>query len=73
MEASYEHSMMFISIKGKQNPVKMSEPQTPLQRFEEQTRKTFAKTKESIKNILDKMKNAKHGLDKAEKDESIPK
>ncbi|MFC1803546.1 hypothetical protein ACFL0D_06210 [Thermoproteota archaeon] len=50
----------------------MSETQTPLQRFEEQTRKTFAKTKESIKNILDKMKNAKLGQDEAEKGESIP-
>jgi hypothetical protein len=42
----------------------MSERQTTLQRFEEQTKKTIAKTKEGIQNILDKMRNAKLGLDK---------
>jgi hypothetical protein len=41
----------------------MSERQTTLQRFEEQTRKTIMKTKEGIQNLLDKMRNAKLGLD----------
>jgi hypothetical protein len=41
----------------------MTETQTPIQRFEEQTRKTYERTKESIKNLLDKMRNSKLGLD----------
>lgn len=46
----------------------MTETQTPLQRFEEQTRKTFQKTKESIKNLLDKMRSANLGLEEPEKE-----
>lgn len=41
----------------------MSETQTIFQRFEEQTRKTLEKTKEGIQDLLDKMRNAKLGLD----------
>jgi len=41
----------------------MSETQTVFQRFEEKTRKTLEKTKEGIQNLLDKMRNAKLGLD----------
>ena len=50
----------------------MTETQTPLQRFEEQTRKTFQKTKESIQNLLDKMRNAQLGLGEPEKEEEQP-
>jgi hypothetical protein len=46
----------------------MTENQTPLQRVEEQTRKTFQKTKENIKILLEKMRNAKLGLDEPDRD-----
>ena len=49
----------------------MTETQTPLQRFEEQTRKTYQRTKESIQNILDKMRNAKLGLDEPEAETDV--
>lgn len=49
----------------------MTETQTPLQRFEEQTRKTYQRTKESIQNILDKMRNAKLGLDEPEAEADV--
>ncbi len=60
--------MMLKSKKGNENTVKMTETQTPLQRFEEQTRKTYERTKESIKNLLDKMRTSKLGLDESEKE-----
>ena len=50
----------------------MTETQTPLQRFEEQTRKTFQRTKESIQNLLDKMRNSQLGLEEPEKEAEQP-
>lgn len=50
----------------------MTETQTPLQRFEEQTRKTFQRTKESIQNLLDKMRNVQLGLGEPEKEAEQP-
>lgn len=47
----------------------MSEGQTTLQRFEEQTRKAVEKTKEGIQNLLDKMRNAKLGLGEPKEEE----
>ncbi len=44
----------------------MSETQTVFQRLEEKTKKTLEKTKEGIQNLLDKMRNAKLGLDEPE-------
>ena len=46
----------------------MSETQTVFQRFEEKTRKTLEKTKEGIQNLLDKMRNAKLGLDEPQEE-----
>lgn len=54
----------------------MTEQQTTLQRLEEQTRKTIEKTREGIKNLLDKMRNSQLGLDESdvhlEADEESP-
>ena len=57
---------------GSENTVKMTETQTPLQRFEEQTRRTFQRTKESIQNLLDKMRNAQLGLEEPGKEVDQP-
>ena len=63
--------MMLISKKSNENTIKMTETQTPLQKIEEQTRKTYQRTKESIQNLLDKMRNAKLGLDEPEAEPEV--
>jgi hypothetical protein len=50
--------------------VKMSETQTTLQRFEEQTRKTIKNAQEKIQHLLDKMRQSRLGLDEPEESSS---
>jgi hypothetical protein len=44
----------------------MTETQTPLQRFEKQTRKTIKNAQEKIQYLLDKMRQSRLGLDESE-------
>ncbi|MCB2171418.1 hypothetical protein KQH65_01630 [archaeon] len=48
----------------------MSETQTTLQRFEEQTRKTIKNAQEKIQHLLDKMRQSRLGLDEPEESSS---
>jgi len=58
---------MMLKLKiGEFYSVKMTETQTVLQRFEEQTRKTIKNAQEKIRHLLDKMRQSRLGLDKSE-------
>jgi len=48
----------------------MTETQTPLQRFEKQTRKTIKNAQEKIQHLLDKMRQSRLGLDESEESSS---
>lgn len=48
----------------------MTETQNIISKIEEQTKKTFMKTRDSIKNLLDKMRNKELGLDEHETGET---
>lgn len=62
--------MMLKSKTSKLQLVKMTETQTTLQRFEEQTRKTIKNAQEKIQHLLDKMRQSRLGLDESEESSS---
>jgi hypothetical protein len=62
----YDGSMMLKSKTSEFQLVKMTKTQTPLQRFEEQTRKTIKNAQEKIQHLLDKMRQSRLGLDESE-------
>ena len=60
--------MMFKLKIGLAYLIKMTETQTVLQRFEEQTRKTIKNAQEKIQHLLDKMRQSRLGLDEPEEE-----
>ena len=62
--------MMLKSKTSKLQLVNMTETQTTLQRFEEQTRKTIKNAQEKIQHLLDKMRQSRLGLDESEESSS---
>jgi hypothetical protein len=54
------------------NLIKMSETQTAIQKIEEKTRKKLDKTRENLKNVFDKMRNNKLGLEETDPSQEEP-